>query len=162
MKDFNKVMLLGRLGADPILRRTKTGIPVAHFTLATGTFRNPSRQNEKSASPKADPGKPEQSAENQGVDSTQTLALPDESTPVIETEWHKIVVWGKVAENCHSLLHKGSPVFVEGSIRSHHYLDKNGNQKTAFEIYAENLSYFTAKRSENKESLPIGVEAAAS
>jgi len=36
MKDVNKMILLGRLGADPVLRHTKTGAPFAHFPVATG------------------------------------------------------------------------------------------------------------------------------
>jgi len=35
MNDMNQVMLMGRLGADPILRSTKAGLPVTHFNLAT-------------------------------------------------------------------------------------------------------------------------------
>lgn len=35
MKDVNKVTLMGRLGADPILRQTKNGNPVAQFSIAT-------------------------------------------------------------------------------------------------------------------------------
>lgn len=35
MKDLNKVILIGRLGADPIQRATKSGISVVHFSIAT-------------------------------------------------------------------------------------------------------------------------------
>lgn len=35
MKDVNKIILIGRLGADPVQRETKNGIPVAQFPLAT-------------------------------------------------------------------------------------------------------------------------------
>ena len=35
MRDINRVMLLGRIGNDPVVRQTKTGIPVANFSLAT-------------------------------------------------------------------------------------------------------------------------------
>jgi single-strand DNA-binding protein len=35
MRDINRVMLLGRLGNDPVVRQTKNGVPVANFSLAT-------------------------------------------------------------------------------------------------------------------------------
>jgi single-strand DNA-binding protein len=36
MRDVNKVILVGRLGADPVKRETRNGIPVVHFPVATG------------------------------------------------------------------------------------------------------------------------------
>lgn len=38
MNDINRVLLLGRLGQDPILRETQSGIKVAHFSLATDHY----------------------------------------------------------------------------------------------------------------------------
>ena len=38
MRDINKVMLMGRLGADPTLRTTQSGTPVANFSLATENY----------------------------------------------------------------------------------------------------------------------------
>jgi single stranded DNA-binding protein len=38
MSDINRTMLLGRLGTDPVLRLTKTGIPVASFSMATEIY----------------------------------------------------------------------------------------------------------------------------
>lgn len=35
MKDLNKIILIGRLGTDPVQRETKNGTPVTHFSLAT-------------------------------------------------------------------------------------------------------------------------------
>ena len=55
------------------------------------------------------------------------------------TEWHRIVVWGKLAEICGEYLHKGRQVYIEGSIRSRTYKDRDGNERTATEIRADNL-----------------------
>ena len=38
MTDINRVMLLGRLGADPVMRTAKTGTPFATFSMATETY----------------------------------------------------------------------------------------------------------------------------
>ncbi len=55
------------------------------------------------------------------------------------TEWHRVVVWGKLAEICGEYLHKGRQVYIEGSIRSRTYKDRDGNDRTAVEIRADNL-----------------------
>ena len=164
MKDFNKVMLLGRLGSDPILRKTKSGISVAHFSLATGTFRTAQRPPEKTTTTQPDSVKNVSNDSDIPIDAeipqgNEPLAPGNESHPSVETEWHKIVAWGKLAESCHSFLYKGASVFVEGSIRSHQYVDKNGTQKIAFEIYAENLSYLNTKRSQSEPSTVVAAAA---
>jgi single-strand DNA-binding protein len=52
------------------------------------------------------------------------------------TEWHNVVVWGKQGENCGQYLAKGRQVYVEGSIRSHSYEDKEGIKRYMTEIVA--------------------------
>lgn len=48
MNDINRVLLLGRLGQDPILRETKSGIKVASFSLATDIFLKTKNEKETS------------------------------------------------------------------------------------------------------------------
>jgi single-strand DNA-binding protein len=55
------------------------------------------------------------------------------------TEWHRIVVWGKQAEIAQKYLHKGSLIYLEGSIRSSQWNDKEGQKRTSFEIVANNF-----------------------
>ncbi len=55
------------------------------------------------------------------------------------TEWHRVVIWGKLAEVAGEYLKKGRQVYIEGSIRSRTYKDKDGNDRTATEIRADNL-----------------------
>jgi single-strand DNA-binding protein len=57
------------------------------------------------------------------------------------TEWHNIVVWGKQGENCGQYLAKGRQVYVEGSIRSHSYDDKDGNKRYMTEIIAQQVRF---------------------
>jgi single-strand DNA-binding protein len=55
------------------------------------------------------------------------------------TEWHRITVWGKQAEIAQQYLKKGSQIYLEGSIRSSEYTDKEGQKRTSFEINVSNF-----------------------
>ena len=57
------------------------------------------------------------------------------------TEWHNIVVWGKQAESCGQYLAKGRQVYVEGSLRSRQYDDKEGNRRYITEIVARDVRF---------------------
>jgi single-strand DNA-binding protein len=55
------------------------------------------------------------------------------------TDWHSIVVWGKRAEALSRILNKGSRLFVEGSIRTSSYDDRDGNKRYKTEVIATNI-----------------------
>ena len=55
------------------------------------------------------------------------------------TEWHRIVAWGRTAEICGEYLRKGRQVYVEGTIRSRSYQDKEGIDRMMFEIKADQV-----------------------
>lgn len=55
------------------------------------------------------------------------------------TEWHAVVVWGARAEGLNRVLHKGSKILVEGSIRTSSYDDRDGNKRYKTEIVANNI-----------------------
>lgn len=57
------------------------------------------------------------------------------------TEWHNIVVWGKQAETCGQYLSKGRQVFIEGSIRTRQYDDKDGNKRYMTEVVARDVRF---------------------
>ena len=57
------------------------------------------------------------------------------------TEWHNIIVWGKQGETCGQYLAKGRQVFIEGSIRSRSFDDKNGNKRYVTEIVAQRVRF---------------------
>ena len=50
------------------------------------------------------------------------------------TDWHRVVAWGKLAETCHEYLKKGSKLYVEGSLHTRQYDDKDGQKKYITEI----------------------------
>jgi single-strand DNA-binding protein len=57
------------------------------------------------------------------------------------TEWHRIVVWCKRAEVCSKYLAKGRQVFVEVSIQTRTYDDKDGNKRYITEIIAADVQF---------------------
>ena len=84
MKDLNKILLVGRLGADPVKRTTKNGTSVVNFSIATSIRRFTKKE--------------EFSKENENL-TRVTLALEEieVSQKTEETQWHQIVVWGKAS-----------------------------------------------------------------
>jgi single-strand DNA-binding protein len=58
---------------------------------------------------------------------------------VVETEWHNIVAWGKVAEIAEKYLQKGSEVALEGKLVSRSYNDKEGNKKYITEVQVNEI-----------------------
>jgi single-strand DNA-binding protein len=55
---------------------------------------------------------------------------------VERTEWHRIVAWSKAAEACRDYIHKGDLIYVEGKIQTRKWKDKDGQDRTSFEIVA--------------------------
>ncbi len=102
-KGVNKVFLIGRLGTDPEVRYTATGIAVARFNLATGEAHNDKDGNRQE-----------------------------------KTEWHRIVVWKKLAEIAGKYLTKGRLVYIEGSLQTTSW-EKDGVKRYTTEIVARDL-----------------------
>ena len=57
------------------------------------------------------------------------------------TEWHRVVVWGKLAELCEKYLSKGRQCFVEGRLQTRSWDDKDGNKKYTTEIVATTVQF---------------------
>ncbi|MCG8590660.1 MAG: single-stranded DNA-binding protein [Proteobacteria bacterium] len=62
-----------------------------------------------------------------------------------ETEWHRIVVWGKSAEHCNNFLAKGRQVYVEGRIQTRNYEDKEGIKRYSTEIVADSVQFLGSR-----------------
>ncbi len=62
-----------------------------------------------------------------------------------ETEWHRIVVWGKSAEHCNNFLSKGRQVYVEGRIQTRSYDDKEGIKRYSTEIVADSVQFLGSR-----------------
>ena len=56
-----------------------------------------------------------------------------------KTEWHRVVIWGKTAENLGQYLLKGKQVYVEGKLETRQWDDRDGNKKYTTEIRADRV-----------------------
>ncbi|MBI2067832.1 MAG: single-stranded DNA-binding protein [Deltaproteobacteria bacterium] len=77
-----------------------------------------------------------------------------DGTPGEKTEWHRIVVFGKQAENCKEYLKKGRQVYIEGRLRSREWNDKEGNKKTTVEIVAQTVQFLGSGPGRSRDSAP--------
>jgi len=116
MAGINKVILIGNLGADPELRYTPDGTPVANFSIATS-------------------------------ESWKDKTTGDKRE---KTEWHKIVVWRKLAEICAEYLSKGRQVYVEGKLQTRSW-EKDGVTRYTTEIIAHDVQ-FLGKRNDSSSN----------
>jgi single-strand DNA-binding protein len=64
---------------------------------------------------------------------------------VTETQWHNVVVWGKLAGVAEQILEKGSHVVIDGRLNSGNYTDKEGVKKFFTEIVASELLLLSKK-----------------
>jgi single-strand DNA-binding protein len=56
-----------------------------------------------------------------------------------KTEWHNIVVWNKLAEICNNYLTKGKMVYIEGSLQTREWDDKEGVKRKTTEIRCNDM-----------------------
>ncbi len=105
MGDFNKVLLMGRLGAEPEQRDTTTGSKVTRLRVAT------------------------------------THVRKGDTEDVHDTDWHDVVTFGTLAENCGRYLTKGRQVFIEGRLASDVWTDKDGNKRVSREVIARRVDF---------------------
>ncbi len=106
VNSLNKVILVGRLGGKPEMRRLpQQDRWVASFTMAT----------------------------NERLFNPTTRESSD------RTEWHRIKVFGKLAEFCDKYLAQGRQILLEGKLRTRSWQDKEGNKRTTTEIEAMNI-----------------------
>jgi len=59
------------------------------------------------------------------------------------TEWHRVVVWGRQAENAARYLSKGRQVYVEGRLQTRDWTDRDGNKRFTTEIVAQVVQFLS-------------------
>ena len=110
-RGVNKVILIGNLGADPEVRYTPDGAPVANFNLATSESWNDRTSGEKQE----------------------------------RTEWHRLVLWRKLAEIAGQYLKKGSKIYVEGKLQTRSWEDQSGQKRYTTEIVVNELQMLDSR-----------------
>lgn len=68
-----------------------------------------------------------------------------EGQRVDQTEWHNIVLWRGLAEIAEKYLKKGNQIYLEGSIRTRSWEDKEGNKRYTTEIVGNNMTMLGGK-----------------
>lgn len=111
MSDLNKVMIIGRLGADPETRFMPNGKAVTNIRVATS----------------------ERWKDKRSGDAKE------------RTEWHSVTAYEKLAEIIGEYLRKGSQVYVEGSLRTRKWQDKEGKDRYTTEIIAQQMQMLGGK-----------------
>jgi single-strand DNA-binding protein len=112
MSGVNKVIIIGRLGADPELKTVTGGQSVARLSIATS----------------------ENWTDKQGQKQERT-------------EWHRVVVWGKLAELCGKYLTKGRQAYIEGRLQTRSWEDQQGQKRYATEVVANTVQFLGSTQS---------------
>jgi len=79
---------------------------------------------------------------------------PNTNESDIRAEWHRIVVWGKLAEFCEKYLNQGKQILLEGKLRTRSWQDREGNKRYTTEIEARNI-ILLGKREEEGQKEPF-------
>ena len=73
-----------------------------------------------------------------GFQKKDGTVIPD------KTEWHNVVLWGRLAETAEKYLHKGSSVYVQGKMRTRSYEAQDGSKRYITEIEGEVMQMLDA------------------
>lgn len=61
------------------------------------------------------------------------------------TDWHRVILWYKLAEIVEKYVHKGDKLYIEGRIRYSTYDDKQGQRRSMTEIWADNIELLSPR-----------------
>jgi single-strand DNA-binding protein len=76
-----------------------------------------------------------------------------------DTQWHRVVVWGKQAESCKEYLSKGRQIYVEGHLQTRQWEDRDGNKRYTTEVVAETVKFLGGGRDRAPTADPPGEQA---
>lgn len=68
------------------------------------------------------------------------------------TEWHRVVLFDRLAELASQYLSKGAQVYIEGKLRTRKWQDQNGTEKYYTEVVADEMQFLSGKSSESRKS----------
>ena len=119
MSSVNKVIILGRLGADPEVRFTPSGDAVCNLSVATS-------ENWK-----------DKAGERQE-----------------RTEWHRVVLYRRLAEVAGEYLKKGRPVYLEGRLQTNKWQTKDGQDRYTTEIIGDQMKMIGGRDDNNSQNEP--------
>ncbi len=68
------------------------------------------------------------------------------------TEWHRVVVWGKLAELCGKYLAKGRQAYVEGRLQTRSWEDQQGQKKYTTEVVASTVQFLGSTQGASQDA----------
>lgn len=117
MGNLNKVMIIGRLCAEPEKKITPSGAEVLNISLAVNeTWKD--KQGEKQE----------------------------------RTEFFRLVCWNHIANIIHKYCQKGSQIYVDGSLQTREWQDKEGNTRYTTEVNVRNVQLLDSRSSDNQQN----------
>ena len=84
--------------------------------------------------------------------ATDEIYRNEQGVKVTDTQWHNVVIWGKLAQVAEDYLHKGREVALKGKLTYRVYEDKDGEKKYITEIVAYDLVLLGSPTRENTEA----------
>ena len=81
--------------------------------------------------------------------ATEEVYRNEQGVKVTDTQWHNVVIWGKLAKVVEDYLHKGREVAIKGKLTYRMYEDKDGEKKYFTEIVAYDLVLLGSPAKEN-------------
>ena len=80
-----------------------------------------------------------------GLATNRSWAPADGGERVEKTEFHNIVAWGKLADVCAQILHKGDRAYIDGRIQTRDWKTEDGQDRRITEIVMENMMQLTPR-----------------
>jgi single-strand DNA-binding protein len=71
-----------------------------------------------------------------------------------ETEWHRVSLFGRLAEIVSEYVHKGDPLYVEGRLRTRKWTDKDGVERYTTEIVVDQMQLLGSRGDRGGERAP--------
>ena len=81
--------------------------------------------------------------------ATDEVYRNEQGVKITDTQWHNVVVWGKMAKVAEDYLHKGREVAIKGKLTYRMYEDKEGEKKYITEVVAYDLLLLGSPTKEN-------------
>ena len=83
--------------------------------------------------------------------TTRGYTLPNGTQVPEKAEWHRLLFWRKLAETVEKYVHKGDKLYVEGSLRTRSYTDRQGVTRYVTEIWVDEMEMLTPKPAEPQQ-----------
>ncbi len=113
MSTFQKTIVIGHLGSDPLTKHFDGGSQLTQLSIATTEHWSDKSSGEKKEL----------------------------------TEWHRIVLNGKLSELAEKYLKKGSKVLIEGKLKTRKYTDASNIERYTTEIVGQNMTFMSSSNS---------------